>query len=203
MPPFTVLHLCMGNICRSPMAERLLALRVDEHGGDDTVLSHSAGIGHWHVGQPMNAPAARELASRGGSDAGFRARHVAREHVEVSDVILTATHEQFDYIAHTYPEALPRTFLIRHFGEIIDALQDRDSAAVDDGFPAPPEIDTELSPEVVYKRGLAIVAAADSHRKVAEERELDDPWGESPSTFTRIADEIDAALRPFVTALLG
>ena len=30
MPPFTVLHVCMGNICRSPMAERLLALAVRE-----------------------------------------------------------------------------------------------------------------------------------------------------------------------------
>jgi protein-tyrosine phosphatase len=30
VPPFTVLHVCMGNICRSPMAERLLALAVRE-----------------------------------------------------------------------------------------------------------------------------------------------------------------------------
>ena len=30
MPPFTVLHVCMGNICRSPMAERLLLLAVRE-----------------------------------------------------------------------------------------------------------------------------------------------------------------------------
>ncbi|HTF08869.1 MAG TPA: phosphotyrosine protein phosphatase, partial [Asanoa sp.] len=52
MPPFTVLHVCMGNICRSPMAERLLALAVQQRlsraatGAADPralVLSHSAG----------------------------------------------------------------------------------------------------------------------------------------------------------------
>ncbi|HEX7744862.1 MAG TPA: phosphotyrosine protein phosphatase, partial [Micromonosporaceae bacterium] len=37
MPPFTVLHVCMGNICRSPMAERLLARAVRER------LSRAAG----------------------------------------------------------------------------------------------------------------------------------------------------------------
>ncbi|MGH6913088.1 MAG: phosphotyrosine protein phosphatase, partial [Stackebrandtia sp.] len=70
MPPFAVLHVCMGNICRSPMAERLLALRVAERvdpsategtAADDVVFSHSCGVGSWHVGEKMNSPAAREL----------------------------------------------------------------------------------------------------------------------------------------------
>ncbi|MFD0787333.1 phosphotyrosine protein phosphatase, partial [Micromonospora azadirachtae] len=54
MPPFSVLHVCMGNICRSPMAERLLVLAVrdrlvrrglDPAGADELVYSHSAGTG--------------------------------------------------------------------------------------------------------------------------------------------------------------
>ncbi|MFS8498965.1 MAG: phosphotyrosine protein phosphatase, partial [Micromonosporaceae bacterium] len=53
MPPFTVLHVCMGNICRSPMAERLLRAAVAELAGlpqdeaDALVHSHSAGTGGW------------------------------------------------------------------------------------------------------------------------------------------------------------
>ena len=61
MPPFTVLHVCMGNICRSPMAERLLALAVRERlarsgaGVDPETLlhSHSAGTGGWHAGEQI------------------------------------------------------------------------------------------------------------------------------------------------------
>lgn len=57
MPPFTVLHVCMGNICRSPMAERLLAVAVTAAAGADPetaqklVHSHSAGTGGWHAGE--------------------------------------------------------------------------------------------------------------------------------------------------------
>jgi hypothetical protein len=56
----------MGNICRSPMAERLLALAAREVVGDkadDLIHSHSAGTGGWHAGEEMNPPAARVAAT--------------------------------------------------------------------------------------------------------------------------------------------
>lgn len=192
--PFSVLHVCMGNICRSPMAERLLALRVSQRAGDaaeELVYSHSVGVGTWHVGHKMDANAARELRSRGGSDAGMRARHIEREHVEMSDLILTATDEQYEYIAATFPEALPRTFTIRQFG-LIAADVKPDSLPFSDG-----------SPEAVYDRGVALVAEADRRRDEYPALSLDDPWGESRATFTRIGDEIDTALAPLVEALLS
>lgn len=194
MPPFTVLHVCMGNICRSPLAERLLILRVAQLAGDDAddlLYSHSCGIGQWHVGEKMNQPAARELRSRGGSDAGFTARHIARDLVESSDVILTATDEQYEYIAETFGDALPRTFLVRHFGRIAASI-DPETLPVSDGSPAQ-----------VHARGLALVAEADKRRDTAQAEDLDDPWGESPAVFTRIGDEIDEALAPMVAALLS
>lgn len=194
MAPFTVLHVCMGNICRSPMAERLLALRVAQRAGenaDDLVFSHSCGIGSWHVGEKMNPPAARELRSRGGSDAGFRARHIARDQIEISDVILTATSEQYEYIAETFGDALPRTFLVRHFGRIVSGI-DPESLPPSDG-----------SPEQVYARGIALVAEADKRRDTRDADPLDDPWGSDRATFARIGDEIDEALSPVVGALLS
>lgn len=194
MPPFSVLHVCMGNICRSPMAERLLMLRVAQRAGedaDDLLYSNSCGIGQWHVGERMNQPAARELRSRGGSDAGFAARHIARDLVESADLILTATSEQYEYIAETFADALPRTFLVRHFGRIIADLDPR-VLPVSDGSPA-----------AVHARGVALVALADKLRDTEPAEDLDDPWGESPAVFTRIGDEIDEALAPVVAALLS
>ena len=73
MAPFTVLHVCMGNICRSPMAERLLARAVHDRvpdGPEQLVRSVSAGTGGWHEGEEMNPPAARQVSARGGSPDG-------------------------------------------------------------------------------------------------------------------------------------
>ena len=192
MPPFSVLHVCMGNICRSPMAERLLAHRVAERAGDAAVvLSTSCGVGNWHVGEKMNRPAARELRSRGIDEAGFRARHLALEHLESADLILTATQDQVDYIAAEYGHALERTFLLRHFGNILEHIDPAELPGSDG------------SPSDVYARGTAMVRLADTRRDTGEALPLDDPWGESAAVFTRVADEIDAALRPLVDRLLS
>jgi protein-tyrosine phosphatase len=55
MPPFSILHVCMGNICRSPMAERLLLAAARDLVGDkadELLLVGSTGTGDWHVGSP-------------------------------------------------------------------------------------------------------------------------------------------------------
>ena len=197
MPPFSVLHVCMGNICRSPMAERLLLLAVRERVGDkaDTlVYSHSAGTGGWHAGEPMNPPAARELRRRGGDDAGFAARRLLGEHVDAADLVLTATAEQVDFVVGLRPDAGPRTFVFGEFGRLLSTV---DGAALP---PAAPE------PDAVYARGVAIVEAADMARAGVPPEpadELDDPWGRGDSVFTRVAGEIDATVWPFAAVLLG
>lgn len=48
-----VLFVCLGNICRSPMAEAVFRHKVKEAGLEDKIFVDSAGTGHWHVGQPL------------------------------------------------------------------------------------------------------------------------------------------------------
>src|SRR5947207_15610487 len=115
MTPFSVLHVCMGNICRSPMAERLLYHAARERVGDkvdELLLTQSAGTGGWHAGDPMNPPAARELRRRGADGAGFQARRLLAEHVDAADLVLTATAEQVDFVLERRPDAAARTFVI-------------------------------------------------------------------------------------------
>lgn len=196
-PPFTVLSVCMGNICRSPMSERLLVLRLSEALGadgdrvDDVLLSHSCGLGAWHTGEGMTSATAKELRKRGGTDEGFRSRQIGADKVDISDLILTATTEQVDHIRFNHPEALERTFLVRHFGALLSHVE----AA---GLPP-----FAATPEAVQARGVAIVKAADALRERAEESELDDPWGLDGETYRRIGDEIDEALIPFAALLTG
>jgi protein-tyrosine phosphatase len=190
VPPFTILHVCMGNICRSPMAERLTVLAL----GSDLVHTHSVGTGGWHVGDSMDAAAARQVRARGGDLGTFRARRIAAEHVEASDLILTATSEQVEYVRELRPDAADRTFVLGEFGRLLDAV---DLAALP---PAGPD------PDAVYARGVSLVAAVDAARAGRPPRaadDLDDPWGRGDGYFARVADQIEETVRPLADALLG
>ncbi|WP_309571997.1 low molecular weight protein-tyrosine-phosphatase [Deinococcus sp.] len=84
-PPLRVLALCLGNICRSPLAEALLRRELDAAGVRTVV--ESAGTGDWHVGRPAD-PRSREVARRHGLTLGGRARQLTTEDFYTQDVIL-------------------------------------------------------------------------------------------------------------------
>jgi hypothetical protein len=61
--PYQVCLVCLGNICRSPMAETVLRAEVAAAGLDGAVVVDSAGTGDWHVGDTMD-PDARKPGPR-------------------------------------------------------------------------------------------------------------------------------------------
>ncbi|TQS44142.1 phosphotyrosine protein phosphatase [Cryptosporangium phraense] len=174
---FTVLMVCMGNICRSPMAERLLRLRLDERLADgDLVEVHGAGTGAWHEGEPMHRQAAEEVLARGGDPSAFAARALTEEMLE-SDLVLTATIEQVGFVAELVPSAASKTFVLGEFARL--------AAEVPDDLPG-----SDLA-----ARGRALVAEADQLRDGARySDEVPDPWGRAPEYFTAVADQIDDAV---------
>jgi protein-tyrosine phosphatase len=197
--PFIVLHVCMGNICRSPMAERLLAYAVAERDAAHTVLSESAGTGPWHAGQPMNAPAATEMRRRGVDHADFRARHLVAAHIDTADLVLTATTEQYDFALGLRPDARERVFVLGEFARLVEKL---DPSSLP---PAQPSPSARPSADDVRVRGRALVHAVAVARGDARPRaadDLDDPYGRSQSFFAGTADRIVASLDPLVDALL-
>ena len=60
-----VLFVCLGNICRSPMAEGIFRKLLKERGLEDRFEVDSAGTGAWHVGEPMDPRARRVLEEEG------------------------------------------------------------------------------------------------------------------------------------------
>ena len=199
MPPFTVLHVCVGNICRSPMAERLFTLALRKQVGDrveQLYLSHGAGTGSWHAGDPMNPPAARQVSLRGGDPAGFRARKVTGDLIDASDLVLCATAEQVSYVLGLRPDAEARTFVLGEFGRLLaDAKL--------------PDSDGALDERNAYARGVALVEAVDVARggDIGEREsprrsdDLDDPYGMTDREFARVADEIELTVVPLAQAL--
>lgn len=195
--PFTILHVCVGNICRSPMAERLLALALRTRLGpavEDLYLSHGAGTGSWHVGEPMNAPAARLVAQRGGDASGFAARKLTTDMIGASDLVLCATAWQVSGVLTAVPSAEPRTFVLGEFGRL---LPDVDLATL------PPFADDP------HARGVALVEAVDGlraspsggRRRPRDDDDLDDPYGMPDVFFARTADTIERTVVPLASAL--
>jgi protein-tyrosine phosphatase len=195
--PFTVLSVCMGNICRSPMTERLLARAVRDRApeaAEQVLRSVSAGTGGWHEGEEMNPPAARQVRARGGSVDGFEARKLRGDFIDEADLILTATADQYDYVVALRPDAASRTFVMGEFGRLLRSVE---AAAL------PP---AEPKPDSVHARGAAIVEAADRLRDGEASLpadDLDDPWGRGDQTFQRIGDQIEDTTVPFAALLLS
>jgi len=83
----SVLFVCMGNLCRSPMAEGVFRYHVNRAGMDRRIAIDSAGTHDYHVGDPPDPRAQRAAGRRGYDLSGQRGR-------QVSD----ADFSEFDYL---------------------------------------------------------------------------------------------------------
>lgn len=130
--PFRVALVCLGNICRSPIAHVVLEQRLIEAGLDDRVEVSSAGTGGWHTGEPMDQRAAAVL-----SDAGYDpSRHVARRFTTdwyaENDLILAMDQTNFADISDLAPDvaSLYKVRMFRDFdpeaGELANGTRDNE-----------------------------------------------------------------------------
>lgn len=91
-----VLMVCLGNICRSPLAEGILTHLVEENNLDWTV--DSAGTSSWHIGEPPHRGSI-EVARQNGIDISFqKARQFSINDFEKFDLILAMDSENLSNI---------------------------------------------------------------------------------------------------------
>jgi RpiB/LacA/LacB family sugar-phosphate isomerase len=115
----TVLFVCTGNICRSPMAEGLF--RHATRGRTDCRVL-SAGVGALE-GQPPSSHAVRALNELGIDISQLRSRMLTSELVEEADYIFGMTHSHVDQVNLLFPQAAEKTFLLREFDETLDEFE--------------------------------------------------------------------------------
>jgi len=88
--PVRLLVVCLGNICRSPVAEGVLRARIGASTLAGRVELDSAGTGDWHVGEPPDRRAIANAASHGVDIGGLRARQLAASDFQRFDWLLCA-----------------------------------------------------------------------------------------------------------------
>ncbi|OAR24800.1 protein-tyrosine-phosphatase [Streptomyces sp. ERV7] len=193
---FRILHVSTGNVCRSPITERLTRHALTDRLGDPFtggLIVESAGT--WgHEGAPMEANAAAVLADFGADAAGFTGRELLDEHVITADLVLTATRDHRAQVISMGHSAGLRTFTLKEFTRLVRAI---DPATLPDPLQ-----------DGMVERARALVRAAAALRgwllaPSAEADEVNDPYGAPITFFRSIGDEINTALEPVVTALTG
>src|SRR5690348_3499598 len=115
----TVLFICTGNVCRSPMAEGLFRQAVEGR-GEYRVLS--AGLGALE-GQPPSPYAVQAVKELGINISGQRSRMLTPDLVQAADYIFGMTHSHIDTVMMLYPFAAEKTFLLREFDETLDQFE--------------------------------------------------------------------------------
>src|SRR5436305_11270528 len=115
----TVLFVCTGNVCRSPMAEGLFRHAVAGRGQYRVI---SAGLGAME-GQPPSPYAVQAVKELGIDISSQRSRMLTPELVQQADYIFGMTHSHIDTVMLLYPQAAEKTFLLREFDETLDLFE--------------------------------------------------------------------------------
>ena len=111
-----VCFVCLGNICRSPLAQGVFEALVKEEGLQDRIIISSAGVSAWHVGNPPDGRM-QQTARDHGILLNSRARQFQSSDFEQMDLVLAMDHSNLSALKQmsAEPELQDKLFLFRSF----------------------------------------------------------------------------------------
>jgi protein-tyrosine phosphatase len=189
-----ILTVCTGNICRSPVAERLLQAGLDQVLPGGFVVT-SAGT-RAMVGEPIQPPSAKIVRTFGGNPENFAARQLTSKILRGVDLVLTMTSGHRGEVLQLDASLLKRTFTIREFARMLDVLDER-VAGTPAGTPSGSPAGDPLAANTVSWRGLPARAAAVRHLSLpadSAENDIIDPYRRGPETYAQMEDELAPAI---------
>jgi protein-tyrosine phosphatase len=177
--PFRILMVCTGNICRSPMAERLLQAELDQRFPGEFRVE-SAGTGAL-VGSPIDPPVAQYIRELGASPDSFSARQLAPNILANKDLVLALTREHRSKIVEMSPAVLQRVFTVRQFSHLLDDV----------------EPDSALRGASRWRAAvpMALRARSKGSATTPEAADVVDPYRRGNATYERMRAELAPAIK--------
>lgn len=179
---FTILTVCTGNVCRSPVAELQLSAALRDIPGVRVASAGTQAL----VGRGV-PPTTLAVGREYGLDASeHRARQVTEDHIREADLILAMARDHRRAIVEAVPGAVRRTFTLRELARIANLAGGGELDQVDeDALP----LDTSSSMRAAVARAAALRGSVGP---VEDQRELDvlDPFGRSDDTYRRSFEQL-------------
>jgi protein-tyrosine phosphatase len=181
----SILVVCTGNVCRSPIAEGFLRAALTRRMGADAPAVSSAGTAGWD-GSAAMAESVQAARERGVEIGAHVARRLEASHLQDADLIVTMAAEHRDAVAGWAPETADRVFTLKELVRLVESM-------------APVTPSTDIRSRVA--------AAAERRRKGFVGNPLDDdvvdPLGMPLDSYRAIAWELDEWTERLADGLAG
>ena len=183
----SILVVCTGNVCRSPIAEGMLRAALLARMGEDAPRVRSAGTAAWEGSGAMPESVAA-AAERGVDIRGHEARTMSTAMLEEADLVLGMATEHREEVARLVPAAAGRVFTLKELVRLLEAL--------------PPP-----GPGTTPTLAGRIALADDLRRKGFEgnphDEDVKDPLGTPLETYRAIAWELKGWIDRLADLLIG
>lgn len=124
-----VLFVCLGNICRSPMAEGFFRQMLEASGLEARVETDSCGVGDYHVGEPPDPRAIREARQRNVDIGGLRGRVIRPDDFDRFDYVLCMDGSNLEALRRMAPDGARA-----HVGLLMDFAEENTGEEVGDPY---------------------------------------------------------------------
>ncbi|RNE62594.1 arsenate reductase/protein-tyrosine-phosphatase family protein [Cryobacterium tepidiphilum] len=190
MTAFSVLTVCTGNICRSPLAEQLLRARLEAAGVPVSVSSAGTRA---LVDHDMTLQAAELAGVYGASPATHAARLLTEPLIADADLVLTASREHRAEVVSQHPRASRYTFTLNQFARLV-------TTALAEGLVPGGESDDPADRLRDFVRAAAALRGTVQPSR-PEDDDIIDPYRQSQDVYDQAGEAINAAVNTITVGL--
>jgi protein-tyrosine phosphatase len=179
----SILMVCTGNVCRSPIAEGLLRDALLARLGDAAPDVASAGTSGWE-GSPAMPESVEAVAERGCDISAHVARELTTDMIGEADLVIGMAGEHRDAVGDLCPDAASRTFTLKELGRLLESTPDG-------------------GPDLEARVRAAAASREAGFAGNPNDEDVADPLGMPIETYRAIAWELDGWISRVVAGLYG